>query len=259
MLELLDIEGCIITIDAIGTQTKIMDQIISKKANFVLPLKENQKGAYAEVKDFFDDILENSDLKNLMKSKLMVELKKLSNNIDVYITREKKHGRKEERIYIKIDNVGWFKSRKWRHIQCLVMVIYNTTVHDGGIRYYVSSVDLPVEELAKVIRKHWQIENNLHWVLDMYFYEDLSRTRKDYAMENLSLLTKMCYNIIKLDTRYDKINKNGNLIKMSTKRKINRYNLYPSEFEQLLFEIMPQWRQRDDGQSTEGNLFQTIF
>lgn len=127
------------------------------------------------------------------------------------------------------------------------MAINNTTVHDNSIRYYFSSIDLPVEELAKIIRKHWQIENNLHWVLDMYFYEDLSRNRKDNALENLSILKKLCYNIIKMDKRYDRINKNGNLIKLSTKRKMNRYINYPNEFEELLSTIIPQIYFKDTG------------
>ena len=103
-----------------------------------------------------------------------------------------------------------------------------------------SSVDLPIEELAKIIRKHWQIENNLHWVLDMYFYEDLSRNRKDNSMENLSILKKLCYNVIKMDKSYDKVNKNGNLVKLSSKRKMNRYIDYPEEFEKLLTTVIPQ-------------------
>lgn len=103
-----------------------------------------------------------------------------------------------------------------------------------------SSVDLPIEELAKIIRKHWQIENNLHWVLDMYFYEDLSRNRKDNSMENLSILKKLCYNVIKMDKSYDKVNKNGNLVKLSSKRKMNRYIDYPEEFEELLTTVIPQ-------------------
>ena len=69
----------------------------------------------------------------------------------------------------------------------------------------------------------------------MYFQEDLSRTSKDNALENLSLVRKIVYNVVKLDTRYDRINKNGNLVKLSLKRKINRYNLYPNEFEDLFF------------------------
>ena len=80
----------------------------------------------------------------------------------------------------------------------------------------------------------------MHWVLDMYFYEDLSRNRKDNAMENLSILKKLCYNIIKMDKRYDRVNKNGNLVKLSTKRKMNRYIDYPEEFEELLTTVIPQ-------------------
>ena len=80
----------------------------------------------------------------------------------------------------------------------------------------------------------------------MYFYEDLSRSRKDNGLENLSILRKICYNIIKMDTRYDKVNKNGNIIKLSTKRKMNRYVNYQKEFEELLFKIIPQIYQNNN-------------
>ena len=243
LLEILDIDGCVITIDAIGTQTEIMDKIIKKGGNFVLPVKMNNKGANQETIDFFEDSIEE-DFKDIIKCKKKEEVKEYINKhgekFEVYIKRENKHGRDEERIYVKSNNVGWLKNKKWKHIKSIVMAINNTTVHDNSVRYYFSSIDLPVEELAKIIRKHWQIENNLHWILDMYFYEDLSRNRKDNAMENLSILRKLCYNIIKLDTRYDKVNKNGNLIKLSTKRKMNRYIDYPNEFEELLFKVIPQ-------------------
>lgn len=243
LLKLLDIEGCIITIDAIGTQTEIMDTIIDKEANFVLPLKKNNKGAYQEVEDFFKDRLDE-EIKELLKSKRKEEILNYQNKdgekFDIYITRENMHGREEERIYVKTNDVKWLKNKKWKHVKSIIMAINNTSVHDNSIRYYVGSIDKPVEEISKIIRKHWQIENNLHWVLDMYFYEDLSRNRKDNAMENLSILKKLCYNIIKLDTRYDKENKNGNLIKLSTKRKMNRYIDYPEEFEELLTKIIPQ-------------------
>lgn len=243
LLEILDIDGCIITIDAIGTQTEIMDKIIQKGGNFVLPVKMNNKGANKETIGFFEDTIEE-DFKEKIKSKKRKEnleyINKQGEKFEVYITRENTHGRDEERIYVKSSNVKWLKDKKWKHIKSIVMAINNTTVHDNSIRYYFSSIDLPVEELAKIIRKHWQIENNLHWVLDMYFYEDLSRNRKDNALENLSILKKLCYNIIKLDTRYDRINKNGNLVKLSTKRKMNRYIDYPKEFEELLFKVIPQ-------------------
>lgn len=250
LLEILDIEGCIITIDAIETQTQIMDTIIKKGGNFVLPVKLNNKGANKETIDFFNDAIENDFNRkiNSKKKKDSLEYKnRYEERFEVYITREKTHGREEERIYIKTNNVKWLKDKKWKHIKSVVMAINNTTVHDNSIRYYFSSIDLPVEELAKIIRKHWQIENNLHWVLDMYFYEDLSRNRKDNALENLSILKKLCYNIIKMDKRYDRINKNGNLIKLSTKRKMNRYINYPNEFEELLSTIIPQTYFKDTG------------
>ena len=244
LIELLDIEGCIITIDAIGTTKKIMDKIKDNKGEFVLALKDNFHDAYGEIKGYYEDALKELDLKGLSKSKLKKENKQYENRdnerFDIYITRDNEHGRKEERIYIKSNNVKWFSSNKWKHVKSVVMAINNTTVNDNKIRYFVSSIDLPAEELGKIIRKHWQIENNLHWVLDMYFYEDLSRNRKDYALDNLSLLRKICYNIMKLDTRYDKINGNGNLIKLSTKRKMNRYVNYPKEFEELLFKVLPE-------------------
>ena len=250
LLEILDIEGCIITIDAIGTQTQIMDTIIKKGGNFVLPVKLNNKGVNKETIDFFNDAIENDFNKkiNSKKKKDSLEYKnRYEERFEVYITREKTHGREEERIYIKTNNVKWLKDKKWKHIKSVVMAINNTTVHDNSIRYYFSSIDLPVEELAKIIRKHWQIENKLHWVLDMYFYEDLSRNRKDNALENLSILKKLCYNIIKMDKRYDRINKNGNLIKLSTKRKMNRYINYPNEFGELLSTIIPQIYFKDTG------------
>ena len=243
LLEILDIDGCIITIDAIGTQTEIMDTIIKKGGNFVLPVKMNNKGANKDTIDFFNDSIEK-DFNEKVKTKKKVDNLEYMNSykekFEVYVTRENTHGREEERIYIKSNNINWLKDKKWKHIKCVIMAINNTTVHDNSIRYYFSSVDLPIEELARIIRKHWQIENNLHWVLDMYFYEDLSRNRKDNSMENLSILKKMCYNIIKMDKRYDRVNKNGNLVKLSTKRKMNRYIDYPEEFEELLTTVIPQ-------------------
>lgn len=243
LLEIMDIDGCIITIDAIGTQTEIMDEIIKKGGNFVLPVKLNNKGANKETIDFFNGAIEknfNEKIKSKKKKDKFEYTNSYQEKFEVYITRENTHGREEERIYVKTNNVRWLKDKKWKHIKSVIMAINNTTVNDNSVRYYFSSIDLPVEEIAKIIRKHWQIENNLHWVLDMYFYEDLSRNRKDNALENLSILKKLCYNIIKMDKRYDKLNKNGNLIKLSTKRKMNSYIDYPEEFEELLTTVIPQ-------------------
>jgi len=243
VIKLLEIEGCIITIDAIGTQTKIMNLIKKKGADFVLPLKENQRGVYAEAAAYFEEVLTREDIANILSNpryEYSCEYISLSGErLEIYVCREKAHGRRAERIYVKTRNVDWLKDGRFTHVVNVVKVITITTVHDNSEKYYVSSIELPVVELGKIIRKHWQIENNLHWVLDMYFYEDLSRITKDNALENMALLRKLVYNIIKLDNRHDTLNKNGNMVQLSLKRKINRYNLYPDEFEELLFSFLP--------------------
>lgn len=113
---------------------------------------------------------------------------------------------------------------------------------NGNIPYIVSAylVDIGISiGQVNVDDKSLDIESCI-----ITIYEDLSRNRKDNALENLSILRKICYNIIKLDTRYDKVNKNGNIVKLSTKRKMNRYINYPKEFEELLFEVILQKYQR---------------
>ena len=150
LLNLLDIDGCVITIDAIGTQTKIMDKIIEKGSNFVLPIKMNNKGMNKEIVEFFEDSVEK-DFEKLIKSKFEY-INKHNEKFEVYITMENRHGREEERIYIKSINVKWIKDKKWKHVKNMVMAINNTTVHDSSVRYYFSSINLPVEELAKIIR-----------------------------------------------------------------------------------------------------------
>ena len=245
LIKLLDIEGCIITIDAIGTQKSIMDLIKKQHGDFILPAKMNQKNATTEVIEYFKDALEEDFYKAIKENKEKEAIFTYTNSsnqkFEVYIKREKSHGRTEERIYVKSTEVNWLilNDKKWKHVKAIVMNISNTDKHGNSTRYFFSSIDLPVKELGTIIRNHWQIENNLHWQLDMYFYEDLSRNRKDNSMENLSLLRKIAYNILKLDTRYDRINKNGNLVKMSTKRKMNRYVNYPDEFEELLYDFLP--------------------
>ena len=183
--------------------------------------EEAIRGANKDTIDFFNDSIEK-DFDQKVKSKKRIGYLEYKNSysekFEVYVTRENTHGREEERIYVKLKNVSWLKDKKWKHIKCVIMSIHNTTVHDNSVRYYFSSTNLPIEELAKIIRKHWQIENNLHWVLDMYFYEDLSRNRKDNAMENLSILKKLCYNIIKMGKRYDRVNKKWKFSKVKHKK-----------------------------------------
>lgn len=256
LLKMLDINGCVITIDAIGTQEKIMEQIVEEKgADFVLALKENQKDGYDRVKLFFDDLIkedilkliENSDnvlrdnekIYNIkVKEKVLSYRRKdkLYNSVNIYATFEKGHGREEKRIYIKSDEVEWFnKDKKWRHVKSVIKEISYRIEQDVETKcekYYVCSYITDVVNLGKIIRGHWSIENNLHWVLDICFKEDLSRIRKNNGLENMALIRKIAYNLIKLDTRFKK--------NISTKRKMNIYNQDNKFLEELLFDIIPK-------------------
>ena len=118
----------------------------------------NNKGANKDTIEFFNDSIEK-DFNAKVKSKKKVDnieyINSYKEKFEVYVTRENTHGREEERVYIKSNNISWLKDKKWKHIKCVIMAINNTTVHDNSIRYYFSSVDLPIEELAKIIRKQY--------------------------------------------------------------------------------------------------------
>ena len=166
LLEPPEISGCIITIDAIGTQTKTMDMIKERKAEFVLPIKGNQRGACAEMRDYFEFALTDTELSAILSNPLhdfSLEYTSLSGEgLEFYVRRERTRGGATGRIHIKSRNVGWLRDGRFRHVACAVYVITNTTVHDNSERHYVSSIDPPVAEPAGIIRKHLQIENNLH-------------------------------------------------------------------------------------------------
>ena len=223
LLDLIDITGCIVTIDAIGTQTKIINKIISKRGNYCLPLKTNQRQAYKDVEEYFKYV-ENTKLE---KSKL--EYNKVI---------EKGHGRYERRETYVIKNIDKIDSlEKFKGVQTIIKTVNYREIkgeESKQEKYYISNVKLSAEEFGKITRKHWQIENNLHWVLDVYFKEDLSTAKKSNAIHNLSLLRKICYNLIKLDD--------------SVKRKeINKrmmyYNSDLDNLKRLIFEIYPNTNQ----------------
>ena len=223
LLDLIDITGCIVTIDAIGTQTKIINKIISKQGNYCLPLKTNQRQAYKDVEEYFKYI-ENTKLE---KSK-----------IEYNRVIEKGHGRYEKRETYVIKNIDKLESlEKFKGVQTLIKTVNYREIkgeESKQEKYYISNVKLSAEEFGKITRKHWQIENNLHWVLDVYFKEDLSTAKKSNAIHNLSLLRKICYNLIKLDD--------------SVKRKeINKrmmyYNNDLDNLKRLIFEIYPNTNQ----------------
>lgn len=192
LLETLEITGCIVTIDAMGTQTEIAKKIREGGADYILSLKSNQLNLYNDVKLFMDEYCKDSEAKE--------------KEIYAY-TLDNSHGRLEKRECYVCNDIGWLNNReKWIDLYGIGMII--STVEEKGRKseqrhYFIYSCsNLTADELMKAKRAHWGIENSLHWVLDMSFREDESRARKDYSAENLNALRQFAYNILKADTSF---------------------------------------------------------
>lgn len=197
LLRVLELAGCIVTVDAMGCQKKIAKEIIEADADYVLALKGNQETVHAEVKSFLDATLEEKQKKRpsgAMLPKAAAQLQELE-------TVEKDHGRLETRRYYQSAELGWFADQaKWEGLRSVGMVEAlrevegKTTVER---RYYLSSLALDVATFARAVRGHWGVENKLHWVLDVCFREDQSRVRTGYGAENLATLRRLALNLLK--------------------------------------------------------------
>lgn len=188
LLELLDLANCIISIDAIGCQTKIAQKIIDSDADYVLGLKKNQEKLYEIVEVLFSNPEEIKATK-----------------CDYHKEVNKGHGRIEIRECWATDDEEYLKYiaqeiGHWEGLQSLIMVKSERRINGENsmeTRFYISSLSPDAKHLLHVIRSHWGIENKLHWVLDMSFREDESRVRKGNATENLAILRHLCLNLLK--------------------------------------------------------------
>ncbi len=196
LLDLLELEDTIITIDAMGTQTKIADQIIRNGGDYILALKGNQGNLHKGVKTFFEQAIANN-----------------WDGIEVSYseTTEAGHHRIEHRScwVVPISQVPNLPNqKKWKGLASIVMVrrrriLWNTETE--RVCYYITSLDANAASLAKAIRSHWGIENSLHWVLDVTFKEDQSRIRMGHGPENMALLRRLCVNLLKRHPSKDSI------------------------------------------------------
>jgi len=197
LLRVLELAGCIVTVDAMGCQKKIAKEIIEADADYVLALKANQETVHAEVKGFLDATLEDKQKKRpsgAVLPKAAAQLQELE-------TVEKDHGRLEIRRYYQSAELGWFADQaKWEGL-CSVGMVEALREMDGKStverRYYLSSLPLDVATFARAVRGHWGVENKLHWVMDVCFREDQSRARTGYAAENLATLRRLALNLLK--------------------------------------------------------------
>ena len=219
LLDLIDIKGKIITIDAIGTQEEIANKIVyEKKASYILKVKDNQKDLKDDIKTYFD-----------------LELKRDSTEIDILETSfEKNHGRIEKRTYYISYNTECIHNKeKWKSVKAIGrMDVYRE--ENGKItttkNYYILSQQFPTETFKNITRAHWNIECSLHWRLDVILDEDHSTNKKDNSIDNLAIIRKIVFNLARLDSSM------GNL---TLKKKLTRYSFDFKNIENLLFNVIP--------------------
>ena len=190
LLTMLLIKGTIITIDAMGCQKKIAKKIIKKEADYILAIKGNQANLYKEVIDIFEKIK-------------TPEFKKYTYQAETEV--DKDHGRVETRECVTINNLGWlFEIHGWKGVKSIAKVtatVYHLSSGKETVeeRYYISSLSGNAALINLAVRKHWYVENKLHWVLDVVFKEDYSRVRTGNGAENLTTIRKIALNTIKRD------------------------------------------------------------
>jgi predicted transposase YbfD/YdcC len=185
LLKLLVLEGCIVTIDAMGCQKKIVREIVAKKAGYAIVVKENQENLYKAIAETFQ---ERQEADTSVKEA-------------IYATEGFAHGRYERRRYSITDDLSRITTRSdWfglTHIGAVTSERYIQGVYQQETRYYILCRVETAEKLAEVSRGHWGIENSVHWSLDVTFHEDDIRIYDGYGAENLATVRKIALNALK--------------------------------------------------------------
>jgi predicted transposase YbfD/YdcC len=188
LLQLLEISGCIVTIDAIGTQTEIAKTIIDGGGDYLLSVKENQGHLFEDIQFLFAvDVAQGYEHEHSYAK-----------------TVNKGHGRIETRECWAIDQEAYLslirKCEQWKGLKSIIRIVSQRQIGEKvevQTRYFISSLPADAKSILKTKRSHWKIENQVHWVLDIAFREDESRVRKDHGAENLAVLRHMALNLLK--------------------------------------------------------------
>lgn len=185
LLGMLALEGTIVTIDAMGTQSAIAAKIVAGGADYVLALKGNQGSLHDDVRLFFGDAALCAGCNQQSETSVG-------------------HGRVEERACQAAGDIGWLVQRhpQWTKLRSIAAITATRTDKKSGrssteTRYYISSLNPDAAAILKAVRSHWRIENNLHWQLDVTFGEDHSRLRKDHAALNFAVFRRFALNMLK--------------------------------------------------------------
>jgi predicted transposase YbfD/YdcC len=189
LLELLDIEGDTVTIDAMGCQKEIAKTIVAKGADYVLAVKDNQPTLHTAIHEAFIQFADDDYIEPSLRR---------------FKTIGRDHGRIETREYFIADVPADLPgANDWLGLQSIGMVLRTREEGDNiseEVAYYIGSIDAKVKHFARVVRGHWGIETTLHWSLDVTFSEDQSRVRKDRGPENLGMLRRLVVSILHQDT-----------------------------------------------------------
>lgn len=189
LLDMLDLKGCLVTIDALGCQTAIADKIIAQEADYVLACKGNQERIHTDVEQLFCKLQSTEQPAGVF---------------DYIKMASEGHGRREIREIWTTAHLEALRDReRWTKLQSVACVrsertsAGETTVET---RFYLSSAASDAERLANAIRSHWGIENQVHWVLDVVFADDVSRVRIDHSAHNLAIIRHIVLNMLRQET-----------------------------------------------------------
>jgi len=187
LLKIIEIAGCIVTIDAIGCQKEIVKEIVERGADYVISLKGNQGNLHKNIKDYLD----------WAERIGFTEIK-----YDYCQTLEKNHGRIEQRRCRVTEEIGWLEEKQdWQHLKSVIMVeaVREVIGKEKTVerRYFISSLEANADEALRCVRGHWAIENELHWRLDIGFREDDCRVREAKSAENLATLRHIGISLLK--------------------------------------------------------------
>jgi predicted transposase YbfD/YdcC len=201
LLKLLDITGSVVTADALNCQKDIAEIIVDQRGDYVLALKGNHENLYEDVKLYFESCLsEGFDVRYGFKEQ-----------------NDCGHGRIETRQYysVRVDGLDWLRGKdEWKSLKSIVCVESTRCIKNSETverRYFISSLE-NIARIARSIRCHWNVENKLHWVMDVDFNEDACRVRLDHAPENFATLRQIAHNLLKRESSK----------KVSIRRKINK-------------------------------------
>jgi predicted transposase YbfD/YdcC len=186
LLDLIEISGAIVTIDAMGCQTELVDKIVSKKADCCIAVKQNQPTLHAAITQHFDELIDADFCDTKVRQTA---------------TSEEGHGRVEQRHYAICPVPESVKAlSRWKKVRAIGMAT-NITVRQGKehteIRYYILTRYVSGKRFADAVRSHWGLENSLHWQLDVTFREDTCRARKGHSDANLSVIRRFALSMLK--------------------------------------------------------------